>query len=141
MPGLLSSLPRSTERVFPKVYFLVHCSNLNASRCGFPLWGLVRQRHALFLCQHILPVGIPPSWEPRHRCSPHSDLQVGLPPGLPRGDKIKGGWKPSPASERCLCERALRGCVSSLSILKLLLLLFFPAYAILSSICQLFHVA
>lgn len=113
MPGLFSSFPRSIERVFPKVCFLVHCSNLNASTCGFPLWGLVRRWHTLFIFQHIHPVGIPPSWELRHHRCPHSDLQVGLPPSLPRGDKIKGGWEAQPASKRCLCEGELRGCVFS----------------------------
>lgn len=82
-------------RIFPKVYFLMHCSNLNASKCGFPLWGLVRQWHTLFVFQHINHVSIPPSWELRHHHCPHSGIQVALPPWLLRGDNIKGGWKHS----------------------------------------------
>lgn len=55
------------------------------------------------------------------------------------GRQGKRDLEAQPASERCLYEGVLWGCVLP-SILKPLLLLFFPAYAILSSICQLFHV-
>lgn len=94
IPGLFP-FPQSIERVFPKVSFLVHCSNLNAPKCGFPLWGLVRWWHTLVIFQHIHPVSIPPSWGLRHHHSAHSGMQVGLPPRLLQGDKIKGSWKHS----------------------------------------------
>lgn len=84
-------------------------------------------------CQHptILGTEAPPLFSLKHANRVASSVAPG------RQDKRD--LEAQPASERCLCEGVLWGCVLP-SILKPLLLLFFPAYVILSSICQLFHV-